>query len=134
MTTLLGIVGTWVNRLGIFFENSRECVLKNIFYIDEEIFEAEQRHIFHKLWIFVGLTIELPDAGTWIVRKITNKEIVVVFDGSTYFAHENVCPHKNMRLMAGSEGKSPLVCRYHSWSFKVDGTLSKIPNFEKVTY
>ena len=44
MTTLVGIVGTWVNRLGIFLKTA-ECVLKNIFYIDEEIFEAEQ-HIF----------------------------------------------------------------------------------------
>ena len=88
MTIVSGIVATWVNKLDSIFKGRREGVLKNYFYVDDDIFKAEQNLIFNKLWIFVGLTVEFPKVGSWIVRKITNKEILVVFDGSNFFAHE----------------------------------------------
>ena len=64
-------------------------------------------------------------------KKVINKEILITFDGHDYHAVENVCPHKNMRLRSESSGKGPLVCRYHAWSFQMDGRLKKIPGFEK---
>ena len=100
------------------------------FYISEEIFSRENEKIFSNLWIFAGLTNELPDHGSWMVKRIGLTEVLIVKDKETYYAHENVCPHRNKQLMIEEYGKGPLVCGYHAWSFRNDGGLRKIPNFE----
>ena len=131
MNKVLNLIRNTVNSISRLFEGPRESILPRKFYLDDSIFNAEKRLIFSRLWIFCGLTNELQDPGSWIVKKIVDKEILITRDGDTYFAHENVCPHKNMRLRSERSGKGPLVCRYHAWSFKPDGGLAKIPNFDK---
>ena len=119
------------HRIRVLFEGPRESILPRKFYIESNVFELEKKYIFNKLWLFIGLTNELCEPHSWMRKKIINKEILITFDGHDYHALENVCPHKNMRLRSEGAGKGPLVCRYHAWSFQMDGRLKKIPGFEK---
>ncbi len=131
MNKVLSLIRSAVNSIRLLLDGPRESILPRKFYIDDSIFELEKKRIFNKLWLFIGLTNELPVSGCWIIKKVIHKEILIIRDGDTYHAHENVCPHKNMRLRSEKSGKGPLVCRYHAWSFKPDGSLAKIPDFDK---
>ena len=113
------------HRIRVLFEGPRESILPRKFYIESNVFELEKKYIFNKLWLFIGLTNELCEPHSWMRKKIINKEILITFDGHDYHAVENVCPHKNMRLRSESSGKGPLVCRYHAWSFQMDGRLKR---------
>ena len=64
-----------------------------------------------------------------MIKKVINKEILVTYDGSRYYAVENVCPHKNMRLKSEKLGKGPLFAAT-TLTF-IDGSLMKIPGFDK---
>jgi len=118
------------NKLGLH----RDYFLPKYFYTSPDILEAEYKNLFYKLWIFAGLTSELDDSPkAWIKRTIGEKEVLIVKENEKYFALENVCPHRNIKLFDEDAGTRPLVCRYHAWSFNSDGSLKKIP-FEDRSY
>lgn len=120
-----------VNMLAAKLRLQRPYILPKRFYTDKKLFELERTRVFENLWIFAGLTNELGSANSWMVKKIGNKEIIISRDNDSYFANENVCPHKNMRLMNNPSGRGPLVCSYHAWSFNADGSNAKIPHLDR---
>jgi phenylpropionate dioxygenase-like ring-hydroxylating dioxygenase large terminal subunit len=119
------------NFIKSLFKSERTSLLPRSFYISDHILKRENKYLFGKLWIFAGLKNEIPDDGCWMIKKIGFKEVIIINDKDQYYAHENVCPHRNKRLKVQDYGRGPLVCGYHAWSFKPNGDLNKIPNFER---
>lgn len=42
----------------------------------------------------------------------------------------NACRHRAMALVEGPGCSHALVCRYHGWTYRLDGTLSHVPHAE----
>ncbi|MDQ2637126.1 MAG: Rieske 2Fe-2S domain-containing protein [Actinomycetota bacterium] len=42
----------------------------------------------------------------------------------------NSCRHRGMTLVEGPGCSHALVCRYHGWTYRLDGTLSHVPHAE----
>ena len=105
----------------------RHYILPRKFYLNNEILDAEHKHLFGGMWIFVGLTLELQENKSWIKKKIGKKEILITLENGEYFAVENICPHKNMQFCKNNSGKGTLVCDYHAWAFNSNGTIKTIP-------
>jgi choline monooxygenase len=42
----------------------------------------------------------------------------------------NSCRHRGMALVEGAGCSHALVCRYHGWTYRLDGTLSHVPHPE----
>jgi choline monooxygenase len=42
----------------------------------------------------------------------------------------NSCRHRGMALVEGPGCSHALVCRYHGWTYRLDGTLSHVPHLE----
>lgn len=42
----------------------------------------------------------------------------------------NSCRHRGMALVEGPGCSHALVCRYHGWTYRLDGTLSHVPHAE----
>jgi len=42
----------------------------------------------------------------------------------------NACRHRGMALVEGPGCAHALVCRYHGWTYRLDGTLSHVPHAE----
>ena len=40
----------------------------------------------------------------------------------------NACRHRGMALVEGPGCAQALVCRYHGWTYRLDGTLSHVPH------
>ncbi len=95
------------------------------FYLSPEIFEADMEVIFGRHWIYVGVEPDVPEAGDVMVVDIGKTSVAILRDDDDEIrAFHNVCRHRGARLV--HEEKSTvgnLVCRYHSWTYDLAGTL-----------
>jgi phenylpropionate dioxygenase-like ring-hydroxylating dioxygenase large terminal subunit len=71
----------------------------------------------------------LPEPGTWVAREAAGTPLVAVRgqDG-TVRAFRNACRHRGMQVASGTGCAKALVCRYHGWTYRLDGTLSHVPH------
>jgi phenylpropionate dioxygenase-like ring-hydroxylating dioxygenase large terminal subunit len=98
-------------------------------YTDPELMEAEQRLIFERTWQLIGHVSDLPSTGSYITGRAGDQPVLVVRDEhGDLRAYRNVCRHRGSRLLSGSgQCKAALRCRYHGWTYKLDGTLIGVP-------
>ena len=104
------------------------------FYFSSEILEREKQHVFYDSWVLAGYLHDLRNSGDYISLKIFDQPIVVVRDSDmTLKAFYNACRHRGHMLVDAPKGNtSRLRCRFHAWTYKLDGTLGWAPNSENV--
>ena len=95
------------------------------FYTSDEIFDLDLDAIFGQHWIFVASEAEIREPGDYVTVEFGKTSLVVIRDDdeNVQVLH-NVCRHRGARILtpgAGSVGN--LVCGYHQWTYKPDGTL-----------
>jgi len=93
---------------------------------------AERRAIFGRSWQFFGHESQLTDSGQWVAETIAGYPIVVVRDeAGALRGYHNVCRHRAGPLTDGPSGKCDglLVCRYHGWTYALDGRLRAARDF-----
>jgi choline monooxygenase len=94
--------------------------------------EAERRSIFAKSWQFFGHESQLAETGQWLAETLAGYPIVVVRDEAGVLrGYHNVCRHRAGPLTDGPSGKcdGALVCRYHGWTYALDGRLRAARDF-----
>lgn len=103
-------------------------------YVDPAVFTWEQQAIFSG-WTCVGHASDLPAVGSQkAIGAGANGVLLVRGDDQTVRAFANTCRHRGHELLAcGTEAKRRgIVCPYHAWSFKLDGSLRNAPGFNEV--
>jgi Rieske 2Fe-2S family protein len=113
---------------------SETCFLLTLpgrYYYDPAIYEREQERIFASMWFCVGRAEALPDPGAYQTVNTGRESIIVVRsqDGELQ-AFFNVCRHRGARLCMQAAGhlKGSIQCRYHAWTYGLDGRLIGAPN------
>jgi len=98
-------------------------------YNDPAVLEAEQRLIFERTWQLAGHISALPQPGSYITADAGDQPVLVVRDDQGGLrAYRNVCRHRGSRLLSDSgQCKAAIRCRYHGWTYKLDGTLIGVP-------
>jgi choline monooxygenase len=98
-------------------------------YLEPSLLEAEQRLIFERTWQLVGHVCDLPQSGSYITGRAGNQPVLVVRDEhGALRAYRNVCRHRGSELLTGTgQCKAAIRCRYHGWTYKLDGTLIGVP-------
>jgi Rieske 2Fe-2S family protein len=95
------------------------------FYTSAAILQAEFDLIFSRHWIFVGQEPDVPEPGDVNAISIGNAKILILRDDDGEVrAFHNVCRHRGAQL--APDGRSQvgnLVCRYHTWTYGLDGHL-----------
>lgn len=73
----------------------------------------------------------LPEAGSYVAREAAGTPLVVVrgADGKVR-AFRNACRHRGMQVANGSGCSKAFVCRYHGWTYNLEGRLRHIPHEE----
>ncbi|SIT38402.1 Ring-hydroxylating dioxygenase, large terminal subunit [Paraburkholderia ribeironis] len=106
---------------------SREpgCGLPGGAFVRQDVFETDVDIFFHKHWILVGVTADIPEPGDVSVVDIGKASVILVRDDSENIrAYRNVCRHRGARLKeAGKSTVGMLVCPYHQWTYDLDGSL-----------
>ncbi|OFW98159.1 MAG: (2Fe-2S)-binding protein [Alphaproteobacteria bacterium RIFCSPHIGHO2_12_FULL_66_14] len=71
----------------------------------------------------------LPEAGSYVAREAAGTPLVVVrgTDGKVR-AFRNACRHRGMQVAGGSGCSKAFVCRYHGWTYNLEGRLRHIPH------
>ena len=98
-------------------------------YTSPEYFALEREHIFRKSWLFAAHLDEVPEPGCFMRWHNAGDPIVIVHgtDG-TVRAFYNTCRHRGAPVVTEDRGKAlRLVCGYHHWTYKTDGTLVGVP-------
>jgi phenylpropionate dioxygenase-like ring-hydroxylating dioxygenase large terminal subunit len=73
----------------------------------------------------------LPEPGSWLAREAAGVPLVVVrgTDGKVR-AFRNACRHRGMQVATGSGCSRSFVCRYHGWTYNLEGELRHVPHEE----
>jgi phenylpropionate dioxygenase-like ring-hydroxylating dioxygenase large terminal subunit len=71
----------------------------------------------------------LAEKGAYVARDAAGTPIIAIrgTDGRVR-AFRNACRHRGMQLAQGAGCAPALVCRYHGWTYALDGTLDYIPH------
>jgi phenylpropionate dioxygenase-like ring-hydroxylating dioxygenase large terminal subunit len=105
--------------------------LAGTWYTDPEIFAREQERIFSAMWCCTVRTADLPTPGSFLTCQVGRESVLCVRgrDGEVR-AFLNVCRHRGSRLCPEESGRvrRNFRCGYHSWSYRLDGTLAGAPN------
>ncbi len=101
------------------------------YYYDPAIYQREQERIFSQMWVCMGRADALANVGAYQLASIGRESVIVVRnrDGALH-AFLNVCRHRGARLCTEVAGrlKGSIQCRYHAWTYGLDGRLIGAPN------
>jgi glycine betaine catabolism A len=101
------------------------------YYYDPVIYELEQERIFAQMWVCIGRADAVSGPGAYQVVTVGRESIIVVRGRDDVpRAFLNVCRHRGARLCNEASGrlKGSVQCRYHAWTYGLDGRLIGAPN------
>ena len=108
---------------------------EEIQYIDVSVYEnpnilaKEKEQIFNKFPLMAGHITQLKEIGSYILSDWDDfPYIIIKGEDEKIRAFMNVCRHRGSKIQfeQTSECLKALICPYHGWSYKLDGTLKGI--------
>jgi choline monooxygenase len=97
-------------------------------YVDPARFDAELRLLRTMPSVFVP-SVTIPHPGDRVERTAFGVPLFAV-RGHDRRARvfRNACRHRGFTLVEGSGCARALVCRYHGWTYRLDGSLAHVPH------
>jgi choline monooxygenase len=104
--------------------------LPNAAYNDAEVFAFERDNVLGKTWAALEFESALAYAGYMKPVDFMGLPILLVRDREDQIkVFHNVCSHRGMMLVPEEGPARNLIrCRYHSWSYDLDGELMSTPH------
>ncbi len=98
-------------------------------YFDPDIYDREKYRVFYRNWHYACHASQLTEKGSYFTTRIHDQNIFVIRgdDGELRGFH-NVCQHRGHELVRGAGSTRLIVCPYHAWSYRSDGTLANARN------
>jgi phenylpropionate dioxygenase-like ring-hydroxylating dioxygenase large terminal subunit len=99
-------------------------------YRSEERLAAERR-VMRRTPVPFCPSAALPEAGSYVARTAAGTPLLAVrgSDGAVR-VFRNACRHRGSELVSGAGCKKAFVCRYHGWTYGLDGALRHVPHEE----
>ena len=102
-------------------------------YTSPEFFRREVGRIFLQNWQFVGREEQVAAPGDYFCFDGLGGSVIVVRGQDMRLkAYANSCRHRGSRLLDGSGECKRIVCPYHGWSYRLDGSLVGTPGMQRV--
>jgi choline monooxygenase len=99
------------------------------FYTDARMPSLDASAIFARSWQLVCHQSQLAGVGDHVVTQIAGLPLLIVrSDESSIRAFHNVCRHRAGPIAScDGQGAKNLRCRYHGWTYGLDGVLRGAP-------
>ena len=111
----------------------RGRTLPSSWYVDPRLLPAEERWVFAATWQFAGDARQLEAPGDHLRATVAGQPILVVRDETGGLrAFYDVCRHRGGPLGVKPGTRCVLQCRYHGWTYRLDGALRGVPDFDYV--
>jgi choline monooxygenase len=103
-------------------------------YADVAFHRFERDAVFARSWQLVGRAEQVERPGDHIVATIGSVPLVIVRgDDGLLRALHNVCRHRAGPLVTcDGQGARALTCKYHGWTYALDGCLRGAPEMGRV--
>lgn len=113
---------------------SQAKTIPSDWYFSQDIYERELRTVFAKTWQVMSRTEDVSEPGSYIRTYLGSENALVLRDKAGEIrCLSNICRHRGTEIVKDTKGKLPcLNCRYHGWTYDLDGSLRKAPQFEGV--
>ncbi len=110
----------------------RAVALPPGFYLGADMLAQDQSLVFARSWQLVAHRDDLAGRGDHVVTRIADTPVLVVRgDDGMLRAFPNVCRHRAGPLvLASGRGARALYCRYHGWTYGLDGRLRHAPEMQ----
>lgn len=107
--------------------------LPSSWYTDPRLLTLEKECIFYKTWQPVGRVDLLRRPGDYFACEVVGQPLVLSRgqDGQLRCFY-NVCMHRAGPVALGQGNRKSLQCKYHGWTYDLEGRLMKAPEFEGV--
>jgi phenylpropionate dioxygenase-like ring-hydroxylating dioxygenase large terminal subunit len=97
-------------------------------YLDPDRFAAEMALLRTQPSVFVP-SAAFPGAGDHVERTAFGVPLFAVRDrDGRARVFRNACRHRGVALVEGPGCAHALVCRYHGWTYRLDGSLAHVPH------
>jgi len=112
---------------------ARASTLPASAYTDPTVLAREREKIFARTWQPIGRLEDVAAPSTYFTTSVDEKPIVVVRDAQGALrAFYNVCRHRAGPVAVGKGARKSLTCRYHGWTYGLDGALVTTPELGDV--
>jgi Rieske 2Fe-2S family protein len=102
------------------------------FYLDPEHFKKEMDVFFYNNWLYACRVDKVKNVGDYKVFDVGDQSIIITRSKDDKIqAFHNTCAHRGSILTTESEGcfkGKAVICPYHAWTYKLDGTLNNTPH------
>jgi phenylpropionate dioxygenase-like ring-hydroxylating dioxygenase large terminal subunit len=98
-------------------------------YTSQERFKAEITDVLRRTPTPFCPSAALPEVGSYVARDAALTPIVAMRgqDGKVR-AFRNACRHRGVQVVDGVGCSKVLTCRYHAWTYGLDGQLRGVPH------
>ena len=101
-------------------------------YSDPDVLRREHERVFLRSWQYVGHVGRAAEPGSYFTGSLGLAPVVVTRarDGELR-AFLNVCRHRGFVVAEGAGRREALQCRYHAWTYGLDGRLKTAPRSDR---
>ena len=112
---------------------ARAETIPSAWYTDPRFHALDRDAIFATTWQYVADSHQLAQPGDHVIAEVAGEPIIVVRgkDGALR-AFFNVCRHRGGPLAMKDGNADMLICKYHGWTYRLDGVLRGVPHFNRV--
>ena len=103
---------------------------------ERAIFELEQKHIFEKRWVFLGIENQIPNKHDFFRTFIGRQPVVVSRDSQgNLHCFVNSCTHRGALICHRDTGHARHhACQYHGWVFDSAGKCVDVKGRKEGAY
>ena len=111
----------------------RAETIPSAWYVDPRWHLLDRDAVLGRSWQGVGHVDQLAEPGSYFLATVADNPILVLRDrDGVVRAFYNVCRHRGGPLAIEPSGcVKALTCRYHGWTYRLDGSLRGVPQFDR---
>lgn len=111
----------------------RAHTVPSAWFVEPRFDRLDRAAVFGRTWQAVGHVGELPTPGCWMTADVAGEPVIVVRGADDALrGFFNVCRHRGGPLATEAGCGRVLKCRYHGWTYTLEGTLRGVPQWDRV--
>jgi nitrite reductase/ring-hydroxylating ferredoxin subunit len=96
-------------------------------YVGAAFAAREGARLWPRVWQMACREEEISRVGDYVTYDIGSESIIVVRTAASEIsAYHNVCQHRGRRLLQGCGHATRFFCRFHGWSWNLDGSNARV--------